>query len=710
MTMKKLLTSLVALPLAAFSQVPQQGTNTEIVPQTLPPDVYEEVVGSSSNDNSAADEPRQRAKRDLEDTAQVIRLGVTRYDLQSNSSVGRRIKVYEDGRVSAVWTQGTSGPRYPDRGTGYNHFNGNEWKKAPGDVTSIENTRTGWPNIGTFGSGDGATEFTMTHIAGDNEEGTGGYVFSENSEVGKLDFSSEVRNTTTGPTGPIWYRSAASGDTLYAIANYNLPDLDDNTDLTLDLAKSRNDIKVSSDVITPTVFYRSTDGGQTFDQADALLPGYGDSSQRFRGVADEYAIDARDSIVAIAIANSYRRIDLWKSSDAGNTWNRTTVRELGISTDQYLNGEWGDTDTIPLINQNTGDTVARRVIATDTLNDGSISTVIDEQGNVHLTWANTISARYSGVENPPRFNEDTAEITQPVRPTINVIQYWNDEEKEIVDAGSAPTLGGPDDTTYTTPTAGSSFGAYQTSASTRPMVSYLSPDTLFVVYEGAVALTNPGLPESNNNDYRDIYTIYSTDGGSSWSEPLNITKNATDNRESVYPSVNKRIVNNQLHLIWQEDPLPGSAVGQVGIQSSATDNDILYTNVNIDNILADTVKISDPTDPGGGGSDDPDDPDDPNDTTSVVDPARENGAELAVYPNPAQKGESVKMSLSLDKPSNVRYTVVNAVGQVQYAEELGKVSSGQREWQLPTDQLSSGVYFIRVTADETTLTQKLIQP
>jgi hypothetical protein len=52
MTMKKLLTSLVALPLAAFSQVPQQGTNTEIVPQTLPPDVYEEVVGSSSNDRA----------------------------------------------------------------------------------------------------------------------------------------------------------------------------------------------------------------------------------------------------------------------------------------------------------------------------------------------------------------------------------------------------------------------------------------------------------------------------------------------------------------------------------------------------------------------------------------------------------------------------------------------------------------------------------
>lgn len=701
MTMKKLLTSLVALPLAAFSQVPQQGTNTEIVPQTLPPDVYEEVVGSSSNDNSAADGPTQRAKRDLEDTAQVIRLGVTRYDLQSNSSVGRRIKVYEDGRVSAVWTQGTSGPRYSDRGTGYNHFNGNEWKKAPGDVTSIENTRTGWPNIGTFGSGDGATEFTMTHIASDSEEGTGGYVFSENSEVGKLDFSSEVRNTTTGPTGPIWYRSAASGDTLYAIANYNLPDLDDNTDLTFDLAKSRNDIKVSSDVITPTVFYRSTDGGQTFDQADALLPGYGDSSQRFRGVADQYAIDARDSIVAIAIANNYRRIDLWKSSDAGNTWNRTTVRELGISTDRYLNGEWGDTDTVPIINQNTGDTVAGRVIATDTLNDGSISTVIDGQGNVHLTWANTISARYSGVENPPQFNEDTAEITQPVRLSLNVIQYWNDEEKEIVNAGRAPTLGGPGDTTYTTPSAASASFAYQTSASTRPMVSYLSPDTLFVVYEGAVALTNPGLPESNNNDYRDIYAIYSTDGGSSWSKPLNITKNATNNRESVYPSVNKRIVNNQLHLIWQEDDLPGSAVGEVGIQSNAVDNDILYTNVNIDNILADTVKISDPTDPGGGGSGGP---------NSVVDPARENGAELAVYPNPAQKGEAVKMSLSLDKPSNVRYTVVNAVGQVQYAEELGKVSSGQREWQLPTDQLSSGVYFIRVTADETTLTQKLIQP
>jgi hypothetical protein len=251
-----------------------------------------------------------------------------------------------------------------------------------------------------------------------------------------------------------------------------------------------------------------------------------------------------------------------------------------------------------------------------------------------------------------------------VRLSLNVIQYWNDEEKEIVNAGRAPTLGGPGDTTYTTPSAASASFAYQTSASTRPMVSYLSPDTLFVVYEGAVALTNPGLPESNNNDYRDIYAIYSTDGGSSWSEPLNITKNATNNRESVYPSVNKRIVNNQLHLIWQEDDLPGSAVGEVGIQSNAVDNDILYTNVNIDNILADTVKISDPTDPGGGGSGGP---------NSVVDPARENGAELAVYPNPAQKGEAVKMSLSLDKPSNVRYTVVNAVGQVGQCRGAGPV-------------------------------------
>lgn len=702
--MKKLLTPLVALPLAAFAQVPQQSTDGKLVPQTLPPDVYEQVVGSSANTENTSDQPKERAKRDLEDTAQVIRLGITRYDLQSNSSVGRRIKVYEDGRVSTVWTQGTAGPSYPDRGTGYNHFNGNEWSKAPGDVTSIEDTRTGWPNIGTFGSGDGATEFTMTHIAGDSDEGTGGYVFSENSEIGKLDFSSEVRNTTSEPTGPIWYRAAASGDTLYAVANYNLPDLDDNTDLTLDLAKSRNDIEVKSNVITPTVFYRSTDGGQTFDQSDSLLPGYGDSSQRFRGVADQYAIDARDSIVAVAIATSNRRIDLWKSTDAGQSWNREVVRELGISTDRYLNGEWGETDTSELVT-NSGDTFSY-VQPADTLNDGSISTVIDDQGTVHLTWANVISARFAGVPSPipegEQFSNDTSEITQPYLPALNVIQYWNEDQDEIVNAGSAPTLGGPDDTTYTTPVGDV---AYQVSASTRPMLSYLSTDTLFAVYEGAVALSDPNLPASNNNDYRDIYVVYSTNGGSSWSEPLNITNNANNNRESAYASVNKRIVNDQLHLIWQEDDLPGSAVGQVGIQSSSTNNDIFYTNISVDNILADTVKISDPIDPG-----DPDDPGDPGDTTSVADPARENGAELAVYPNPAQKGEAVKVSLSLQKPSSVRYTVTNAVGQVQYAEELGNVSSGQREWQLPTDELSSGVYFIRVTAGETTLTQKLIQP
>lgn len=681
--MKKLLTTLVAIPVAAFTQVPQQDvTKDKADDAPVPKSGYEHLVNvQNSGPETRNDNTYGTLGRLQEDDLEVIKIGQTTYDLQSNSSVGRRIKVYDDGRVSAVWTKGDNDPSFPQRGTGYNHFNGNEWIRSQGDISRIENTRSGWPNIGSFGSGNSASEFTLTHIAGDPDQGSGGYVFSQNNEIGSTDFSSEVREPDSGP---IWYRTATIGDTLFAIANYNLPNLDDDTELTYDLAQSRSDIVLEGDVIIPTVFYRSVDRGQSFVDSNILLPGYADSSERFRGTADDYSIDARDSIVAIVIAQADRSLTLWKSTDAGETWNDTVIRELGISTDQYINGEWGATDTVDLVNPNTGDTFENAdVRPIDTFNDGSVSTVIDEEGTVHVTWANRVTAQFFGVESDAT-NNDPSELTQPFLLGPNVIQYWNDDGGEITNAGRAPTLGGPGDTSYTTPDGNV---AYQVSASTRPMLSHLSNDTLFIAYEGAVAETDPNLT-NGNNDYRDIYLIYSTDGGASWSEPLNVTQNAEDNKESAYVSVTKRLVDSQLHMIWQEDALPGSSAGQVGIQTSVTENSIQYTNISLENILADTIIRKPP---------------------SSVERKESRNASLALYPNPVQNNQAVTARINLEQSAEVQYKLVNAMGQVQHRKALGMVPAGKQQWTVPANDLAKGVYFLQVNVGEQTITKKLIQ-
>src|ERR1700741_475315 len=59
-------------------------------------------------------------------------IGTTSYGLQSNSAIGRRIINYTDGTISAVWT--TADPNattaFTLRGTGYNYFDGTNWKTA----------------------------------------------------------------------------------------------------------------------------------------------------------------------------------------------------------------------------------------------------------------------------------------------------------------------------------------------------------------------------------------------------------------------------------------------------------------------------------------------------------------------------------------------------------------------------------------------------
>src|SRR6478752_2960167 len=100
-------------------------------------------------------------------------IGHTYYDLPSNSAVADRIVRNSDGTISATWTEtcdpNTSATGFPNRGAGYNYFDGTNWiEGADGTCDSpsplrnfgIASKRVGWPEIVVLPSGK---EMVFTH-------------------------------------------------------------------------------------------------------------------------------------------------------------------------------------------------------------------------------------------------------------------------------------------------------------------------------------------------------------------------------------------------------------------------------------------------------------------------------------------------------------------------------------------------------------------
>ena len=66
-------------------------------------------------------------KNDRALTANESTIGTTYYDLQTNKALSNRFYLYADGTMGAVWTMGFQSSDFPDRGTGYNFYDGNSF-------------------------------------------------------------------------------------------------------------------------------------------------------------------------------------------------------------------------------------------------------------------------------------------------------------------------------------------------------------------------------------------------------------------------------------------------------------------------------------------------------------------------------------------------------------------------------------------------------
>ncbi|MCB9252892.1 MAG: T9SS type A sorting domain-containing protein [Flavobacteriales bacterium] len=644
---KHLLITLGLLPALSFAQqsdlVPKvkneipQSTSNQVVAFEGTNDVY--TPGNFSSSKFYKKHPVYAS----------ILIGNTFYDLQTNASVGRRLLLHDDGKVSAVWTTAEIGQaEWPSRGTGYNHKSTN-WL-SPVSAKFEVNDRTGWPYIGVLEESGTKYEVNMAHVAS-----TGGWILSKNDMIGSTSWT-KVDHVLTQLNNKqaIWGRIGTDGkQMIHLVSNY------------WSSTTAGIPVHYINGVASPSTYSRSKDGGKTWDIMFEALPGY-DSTRYVGGGGDNYAIDVKDSIVAIVIGGAGEDVAIWKSTDNGDNFTRIVAEEFPFAP-----------FTKKLI-----PTAEREKTA-----DGSFDILIDHNNKVHVFFGRTYVA-----------DEDITDDSYVFYPATAQLMHWAEGMDTAVLCGFAKDYD-QDNTlninqeTYSALDANGNLPAGVTSATrygstalvSMPTSSIDAAGNLYVVYSAPHELS---LSPFNAN-YRDLYVSYSQDGGLTWTIGQNITASAYGliaNKENVFASAAKR-ADTFLHLIYQEDDLPGTNLQNNGTSNAHPNNEqnIMYKAIPLTDILSNSVS----------------------DLVSVnkvkVDPkiffVSQN------QPNPASSNTQV--FLYMRDGSDVVLTVKDIAGKVILNKELGYLSAGNHAIDIEADQFTSGIYLYSISNDQYSITKKM---
>lgn len=90
-------------------------------------------------------------------------------------------------------------------------------------------------------------------------------------------------------------------------------------------------------------------------------------------------------------------------------------------------------------------------------------------------------------------------------------------------------------------------------------------------------------------------------------------------------------------------------------------------------------------------------------TSGMNDIVTENS--ISVYPNPVS--DLAILSLNLTQRNEVSITIVNAIGQVVYAENLGTKDSGEQKCAIDISGLNNGIYFLHTKIADQTIIKKI---
>ncbi|PCH94899.1 MAG: hypothetical protein COB85_05100 [Bacteroidetes bacterium] len=436
-----------------------------------------------------------------------------------------RITNNGDGTMSACWTYSESYDiAAADRGTGYNYFDGSSWGTIP--TSRIESEKTGWPNLGITGAG--SETFICHNIA------QGKLTMGDRGAVGSGSWS--LQNFTAQDM--VWNRMSvggANGTTIHVIGLYD----------------PFGNPWPPNGVQSQMLYYRSQNGGSSWDVIDGIIPGLDETNYSGFG-GDAYHISrSKGDTVAVVYFGDLNDVILAKSTDNGDTWTTTKIIDVFPGSVMYDAGSASTTGNLIGISDLTGNGQPDTI----TSSDGAGWVMLDHNGMAHVFFG---VMRY--------FDDTPADDTWSYFPATNGLAYWNEsfEDRDpIVIAGSEDL-----DNNGTLDIIG--VAAYFQSLSAYPTAGIADDGCIYMAY--SVVMEN--LDQGSQN-YRHIHVIKSCDNGCSWSNPVDFTP-GTGFEENVYPSM-AGFVDNNVNIVYMRDFEPGIAVNGDG--DAWVLNEIVHTQI-----------------------------------------------------------------------------------------------------------------------------------
>lgn len=605
-------------------------------------------------------------------------IGLTFYDLQTNGSMSPRTIAHPDGTISAIWT--TNGTTASSRGTGYNYYNGTSWVNDGFSTDRIENTRTGWGTITCVGDAEIVASHNGTTalvIGVCPQKGTQNWTFTTLQGPAVQD----IHHAGTTSTCLLWPAIASSGNTIHLIA-----------------CTESDTGFLYQGIQTCLLYYRGTfnASNNTIDWEQPRIVGNVTSSEVKQFSGDAYAIAAKGNTVAILNAPTFSDVFLWKSTDNGVNFTKTTVFQ----------------HPYPGFAENT-----TLVVDTPYVADGSCAVSIDDNGNAHVAFGIT-----------RMLNDVVDDGGYSYFPGVTAMLYWNETmspilntdattlEPENIEAAGYKVFYRNDLTGdgHAYFASNADIPSYGVGAVSMPQIVNDNGNVYMIFTQ---LLDFPFLDVGTGRYYHGVFATKSTDNGNTWGGTSWLSYNkdcfyindwgwtaiqeedtftiahmrdyVEIEGESVFPAVAANIVNGKVVMTWQQDYVAGCAIKEDNVSMSNQESIIYYFNID-----ANEIGVY-------------------NNTEEVcqglwIDHTGINNqiiSGMKMYPNPAT--ESVNITFASEETANAVISVMNLMGQTVYTSNVD-VNEGYNMVTIPVNQFTAGVYMVNVRTEKGTSTQKLI--
>ena len=408
------------------------------------------------------------------------------------------------------------------------------------------------------------------------------------------------------------------------------------------------------------LYYRSSDGGATWEVTDFIIPGLDSTFMYDLVSADSYYIDARGDVVAIGIFSQWNDITIFKSEDGGDTWESHQAFDFPI--DRYQIDDGYTMEDLPPYDTLQPDTMA--ILSSD--NSGHV--IIDKNNMVHAFWGQMYIQ-----------DTDTTNSSWTFYPGTSGMSYWNesfgpDSSRTIADAVD---LNGNDTLDIASI---DNIATYFMSLTSMPSASVDEENRIFMIYSGIME-GEDFIQSSDDQHFRHLFLVFSEDDGATWSEPIDLLYAGIIEDDFLIPFIEAiaphqlRDITGDLQFMYQQDFSPGWSTR--GDSDDPETQFINYVTISISDFIVSTEEVVQP-----------------------------EQFLMTLRPNPAK--EETVVEYVLNKDATVHLGLYNLMGQQVMSLPTQQLLAGTYQDQIPVSQLAKGVYVVRLQIDNQLTVRKLV--